>query len=349
MDPGGDLLQAFGVLAHREGVYPGWRPSPPYAPCVSGRDRFDRLHQAALEQLTRLVVPDPDPVTVLFLDTGGEPEAEPESSVQRAAVEDLGGAVFLTDGSAFMGWLPNPAYAIAVWVRLGADRREVHGGLAQGLAHSHDLLRATTEEAAALAWLAGPGELMIPFELTSIVDLRDARFSVERTDKGSLVPWSCRLTLRKPSDAEIRDLAPGDAEACDAIVAGLPDWFGMQEGLDECAEAVRTQPGVVAEEAGEVVGFLTYAIQDTAAEITWMAVRADRRRRGHGRALIAGLVELLGAEGVREVHVKTLSDRHLDEGYAQTRAFYLSSGFTLERELDIWGPDNPAVLLVRRL
>ena len=45
----------------------------------------------------------------------------------------------------------------------------------------------------------------------------------------------------------IRPLDPSDSTACDAIVASLPDWFGLEEGIRECAEAVRTQPGLVAE------------------------------------------------------------------------------------------------------
>jgi hypothetical protein len=35
----------------------------------------------------------------------------------------------------------------------------------------------------------------------------------------------------------IRPLDPADAPTCDAIIASLPDWFGLQEGIDECAEA----------------------------------------------------------------------------------------------------------------
>ena len=35
------------------------------------------------------------------------------------------------------------------------------------------------------------------------------------------------------------------------------------------------------------------------------------------------------------------------EPYAQTRAFYEAMGFTPLMELDIWGPENPALLYVR--
>ena len=149
----------------------------------------------------------------------------------------------------------------------------------------------------------------------------------------------------------IRDLEAKDAEACDAILAGLPDWFGDPVGITECAEAVRSQAGYVATDgAGAVAGFLTWVstTPDT-AEITWMAVRSDERRRGIGRALIDALIERLHVDDVGSLLVKTLSDRSPDASYAQTRAFYRSLGFEPVAELDIWGPDNPAQLLMRSL
>jgi GNAT superfamily N-acetyltransferase len=317
---------------------------------VSGTGRFDPLLDAAREQLSRFVVPDPEPVALLFLDVPGAPAAAEDGSPQRRALEAFDGAAVLTDGTAFLGWLPDPAVAIGVWLRLGETYPESGGGLAQGFAHAYELVRATVEEAAALASLAGPRELMVPFELTNQVDLRDPRFSVENQDKGALVPATVRLRMRRVSRAEIRNLDPArDAEACDAIIQGLPDYFGIPEANAECARAVREEPGAVAELGGEVVGFLTWETAGPSAEITWMAVRSDERGRGHGRALITALVELLRDQGVKELSVKTLSSRHQDPGYADTRAFYAALGFTPQRELDVWGPDNPAVLMTRRL
>ncbi len=149
---------------------------------------------------------------------------------------------------------------------------------------------------------------------------------------------------------EIRPLAPIDAEACDAIVAGLPEWFGMEQGVRDCAEAVRSQDGFVAVEDAETLGFLTWeGRKPGVAEITWMAVRSDTRRRGVGRALLSSLAARLRAEGATRLDVKTLSDRDPYPPYAETRAFYLANGFTKVAELDIWGPENPAVLLSRLL
>ena len=142
-----------------------------------------------------------------------------------------------------------------------------------------------------------------------------------------------------------------DARACDAIVASLPAWFGNADGLAECATAVRSHDGLVAVERDEVVGFVTFEDRSRAGwEITWMAVRADRRARGVGSALVEELGSVL-PDDAEVLFVKTLSDRDGDPGpeYAATRAFYLARGFLPMAELDIWGPENPCQLLGRRL
>jgi GNAT superfamily N-acetyltransferase len=141
-----------------------------------------------------------------------------------------------------------------------------------------------------------------------------------------------------------------DAEACDSIIANLPDWFGDEQGIRDCAAAVRSHAGLVAMDGDGLVGFLTWEPRDAGtAEITWMAVRPERRRQGTGRALLNRLVDDLAALGVATLHVKTLSSRDPYPPYAETRAFYAANGFKEIAELDIWGPENPAVLLARDL
>jgi GNAT superfamily N-acetyltransferase len=150
----------------------------------------------------------------------------------------------------------------------------------------------------------------------------------------------------------VRALEPAtDADACDAIVAGLPGWFGDPRGIVDCSHAVRTNHGLVAADPDEVEGFLTYEQRSPSVwEITWMAVRADLRGRGIGSELVAGLVAGLPEEAGLVV-VKKLSDREGNPGpeYAATRSFYLARGFTPVAELDLWGPGNPCQLLARSL
>ena len=156
------------------------------------------------------------------------------------------------------------------------------------------------------------------------------------------------------TDVRIQALRPERADACDRIVLGLPYHFANEKGRRDCAAAVRRDPGLVAVEGGEVVGFLTYVHRfDEAAEITWMAVRADRRRRGIGHALIDRLVEQLDVEGRRVLLVLTVSPSdpgpEPDDGYGATRAFYRSAGFVLGRDLrGEWDADT-AVVMVRTI
>jgi ribosomal protein S18 acetylase RimI-like enzyme len=148
----------------------------------------------------------------------------------------------------------------------------------------------------------------------------------------------------------IRALDHGrDPAACDAIVASLPDRFGDENGIRECRELVRSAPGLVYQVDDRVAGFLTHVERyPRTVEITWIAVHADHRNAGIGTALVEELTRMVQDDGIRLLIVKTLSDRE-DPGseYAATRAFYLARGFMPVIELDIWGPENPAQLLVR--
>ena len=154
--------------------------------------------------------------------------------------------------------------------------------------------------------------------------------------------------------AVIRPLASADADACDRIISSLPYHFGHEQGRRDCAEAFRRDTGLVAVEDDEVVGFLTYVPRfDEAAEITWMAVRNDRRRRGIGHTLIEELSERLRAEGTRILVALTVSPSdpgpEPDDGYQSTRAFYRSTGFVLARDLRNEWESDTAVVMVRPL
>jgi ribosomal protein S18 acetylase RimI-like enzyme len=146
----------------------------------------------------------------------------------------------------------------------------------------------------------------------------------------------------------IRPLGPGDAERCDAIIRSLPDWFGNDQGIADCAEAVRTQDGLVHLVDGVVDGFLTWKRHHpAAAEITWLAVHADHRGAGVGTELVEALVA--ASPALRYLTVKTLSAASEYEPYEATRAFYRARGFRELIELDLWGPENPATLFLRPL
>lgn len=149
----------------------------------------------------------------------------------------------------------------------------------------------------------------------------------------------------------IRPLTRGDADRCEAIIRGLPDWFGLEEGIVEARGYLETQEGFVAEQDGEVQGFLTFASEvPESVEITWMAVAAEAHRGGIGCALTEALVKRARDDGRELLLVKTLAEAHPSPEYAATRAFYRSMGFRPLAVLpDLWGPANPCLLMVRPL
>ena len=152
----------------------------------------------------------------------------------------------------------------------------------------------------------------------------------------------------------VRSLAATDAEACDAIVASLPYHFADEQGRHDCAAAVRSQRGLVATDSSDVVGFLTWEPRfDDCAEVTWMAVHADRRRVGVGSMLLDRLAADTSAAGRHFLILLTVSPSdgpdEIPDGYQATRAFYEANGFVLARDLaGYWESDTP-VLMVRAL
>jgi hypothetical protein len=66
--------------------------------------------------------------------------------------------------------------------------------------------------------------------------------------------------------------------------------------------------------------------------------------------LVGAVEERLCREGVEYLQVKTLSTSADDEPYLRTFAFYTALGFRVLEEMPmLWDPQNPAVLLIKRL
>jgi ribosomal protein S18 acetylase RimI-like enzyme len=147
----------------------------------------------------------------------------------------------------------------------------------------------------------------------------------------------------------LRDQASGSGALCRRILGALPTWFGIPTSEEEYAAVADRSPTVIASHAGEDAGLVTVVSHGQfAAEVYVMAVLPEHHRRAIGRAMLRHVEDSLARSGVQLLQVKTLSARHPDKGYEKTRAFYLSYGFRPLEELpDLWGPDQPALLMVK--
>jgi hypothetical protein len=146
----------------------------------------------AEEDLRSLVVLDKEPATWLLVEA---PAADDGMCAE--AVEQMGGSVARTKDTAVLARFSNAAAAIGTWLTLAAwTDRDVRGAAVSGYGHRAELVGATFAELPELLEPCQPGELWVSFELATSVDLNDQRFTVERIDRGALVPASCKLSLR---------------------------------------------------------------------------------------------------------------------------------------------------------
>jgi len=100
-----------------------------------------------------------------------------------------------------------------------------------------------------------------------------------------------------------------------------------------------------------IAGFVTYviAVDEMAAELTWIAVHPNYHRKGIGRCLVEALKEVLVSLDVSAIEVSTVADSVEYEPYARTRSFYHALGFSDVR-VDIgWYPSGDDRLLLRKL
>ena len=140
-------------------------------------------------------------------------------------------------------------------------------------------------------------------------------------------------------------------DALERLLRDLPEWFGIEESILEYVEDARTLPTVVALDGDAVVGACVLREHtQAAAEIEVLAVERARHRQGIGRHLVATVEDELRARGVALLQVKTRGPSAPYEPYERTRAFYTSIGFLpLEERTDIWGPENPCLIMVKPL
>jgi GNAT superfamily N-acetyltransferase len=152
-----------------------------------------------------------------------------------------------------------------------------------------------------------------------------------------------------PAAVDLRDQASGSGPTCRHILDSLPAWFGIPEAVDDYVAAADRYPTVIASIAGVDVGILTVVNHsEFAAEVHLMAVVPEAHRRGIGAAMLGHVEDVLSRAGIEFLQVKTLSDKHPDEGYAKTRAFYRAQGFRpLEEFPTLWDPQNPALQMVK--
>lgn len=151
--------------------------------------------------------------------------------------------------------------------------------------------------------------------------------------------------------SDVRRFEPSDRDRCREILDSLPEWFGIPASNDRYISALNPEVSAVILVDGRRLGFISLALTaKSAVEIEVLALDSKARRRGLGRRLISWAEYSCRDHHVRWLHVKTRGPSTPDSHYRDTRAFYLALGFEpLFESLTLWGSDDPALILVKRV
>lgn len=141
------------------------------------------------------------------------------------------------------------------------------------------------------------------------------------------------------------------SEICELVLRSLPEWFGVEESIKEYINGVKASTFFSAY-IGEIpIGFMSLKEHNEfTSEIYLTGILEEFHRRGIGKRLIEVVEDMLIKQNKIFLTVKTLSSSHPDEGYRKTREFYRSVGFyPLEEFPELWGKENPCLLMVKKL
>ena len=153
-----------------------------------------------------------------------------------------------------------------------------------------------------------------------------------------------------PYGIDIHPLQDGEAETCENILRALPSWFGIEEAIVEYCGDIKKMETYVAKIDDQVVGFLTLNTHNEfTAEIQVIAVKEDTHRQGVGKQLTHHIENILQTRTMEYLTVKTLGPSKASKEYDLTRQFYMAMGFRPLEENDLWGKDNPCLIMVKSI
>ncbi|MGB1286357.1 MAG: GNAT family N-acetyltransferase [Aggregatilineales bacterium] len=154
-----------------------------------------------------------------------------------------------------------------------------------------------------------------------------------------------------PLNLTVLPPATGQSIICKPVLQALPAWFGIDDANQHYLDHIEKNLTFIVTFDKQTVGFLSLSQPfPHSAEIYVMGIHPDFHRRGAGKALLNAAENYLKSQGVRFLQVKTLSDKHPSPEYAQTRKFYIGTGFVaLEEFPELWGVHNPCLQLIKVL
>lgn len=136
-----------------------------------------------------------------------------------------------------------------------------------------------------------------------------------------------------------------------SVLRELPEWFGNEQSLLDYIETVKEKVFYCAYDGDYAIGFLSLKFHNQyTADIYVTGIRKEYHRKGVGKRLVEEAERYIKEKGYKFFMVKTLGESSDYEFYRRTREFYKNVGFyPLEEIKEIWGEENPCLIMVKCL
>lgn len=135
----------------------------------------------------------------------------------------------------------------------------------------------------------------------------------------------------------------------DEILHKLPDWFEVEESIEEYINTAEKKYTLAYKDNDEYVGFIALEeIDEETCEISVMGVLCEKHRGGIGTLLMKSSLDYAKEKGFKYMIVKTVEYGTYPE-YDITNMFYRKCGFEEYEKLDIWGEENPCQVYRKKL
>ena len=140
-------------------------------------------------------------------------------------------------------------------------------------------------------------------------------------------------------------------ECTNTILRKLPEWFGIEESIQEYVNTVYKYPFWAAFDKDNCIGFFSGKIHyNRTGDIYVCGIDPEYHGKGIGTLLYKELENYFIRNACDYVIVKTLSEKNADTNYAKTRNFYKKIGFKeLLTLTEMWDTNNPCLIMIKNL
>lgn len=150
--------------------------------------------------------------------------------------------------------------------------------------------------------------------------------------------------IKKIEDIETKQ------EISNNILRKLPEWFEIESAIVDYVKNSANTTIFAYFEENKAIGFVSLKhINNHTLEIYIMGVEKQYQKNGVGTQLINTATEFAKQNNYKLLQVKTLDESYVpyDKFYEITRKFYNKVGFYNLECLNIWGEENPCIVMVK--